>query len=149
MTHQPSVWCSKYYFFFHNFLQNSLQKLFQFIFLFFYKFTKIKIKSFECPKPISNYKKNNAWNIRRLVNDSFVPANQRTSVLYCRLSHFRASARQMIYGSREFTSTFFVILRTYLRGKGDLISEGIFTVVLNTMPRYHPQLFNLKWKMRG
>ena len=34
-------------FFFHNFLQNSLQKSFQFI---LYNFTKIKIKSFECPK---------------------------------------------------------------------------------------------------
>ena len=51
MTRQPSVWCFKYYFF-HNFLQNSLQKSFQFIFLFLYKFTKIKIKSFECPKSI-------------------------------------------------------------------------------------------------
>ena len=35
MTHRPSIWCSKYHFFFHNFLQNSLQKLFLFIFLFF------------------------------------------------------------------------------------------------------------------
>ena len=43
MTHRPSVWCSKYYYFFHNFLQNSLQKSFQFIsFL-------IKKKSFEPP----------------------------------------------------------------------------------------------------
>ena len=38
MTYQPSVWCSKY-FFFHNFMQNTLQKSFQFIFLFFYNFT--------------------------------------------------------------------------------------------------------------
>ena len=49
--------------------------------LFFYKFTKIKIKSFECPKSIRNDKKNNAWNIRRLVNESFVPATQRPT--YC------------------------------------------------------------------
>ena len=49
MTH------SKYYFF-HNFLQNALQTSFQFIFLFFHNFTKIKIKTFECP----NYEKNNA-----------------------------------------------------------------------------------------
>ena len=42
---------------FHNFLQNSLQKLFQFIILCFYKFTKIIIKSFECPKSITNYEK--------------------------------------------------------------------------------------------
>ena len=40
MTHRPSVWCSKYFILFHNFLQNFLQKLFHFIFLFFYNFTK-------------------------------------------------------------------------------------------------------------
>ena len=37
--------------FFHDFLQNSLQKFFQFIVIFFIcNYTKIKIKSFECPK---------------------------------------------------------------------------------------------------
>ena len=42
MTHRPSVWCSKYYFF-HDFLQNSMQKWFQCIFfIYFYKFTKKK-----------------------------------------------------------------------------------------------------------
>ena len=45
----------------------------------------MKIKSFECPKSIKDYKKNNSWNIRRLVDESFDPANQRTSILYCRL----------------------------------------------------------------
>ena len=70
-------------FFFHNFLQNSLQNGFN---LFFYKFTKIKIEIFECPKSIRNYEKNNAWNIRQLVGESFVPANQLTSVL---LSDFK------------------------------------------------------------
>ena len=49
----------------------------------------MKIKSFECPKSIRNYKENNAWNIRHLLEESFVPANQRTSVLYCRLSDFK------------------------------------------------------------
>ena len=34
-----------------------------------------------------NYEnKNDTWNIRRLVDESFVPANLQTSVLYCRLS---------------------------------------------------------------
>ena len=47
--------------------------------LFFYEFTKMKIISFECPKSIKNYIKNNAWNITRLADDSFVPENQRTS----------------------------------------------------------------------
>ena len=41
-----------------------------------YNLTKIEIKSFECPKSIRNYEKNNAWNIRRLVDKSFVPAAQ-------------------------------------------------------------------------
>ena len=72
-------------YFFHEFLQNSFQKSFQFIFLFsFNNFTKIKEMIFECP--VRNYKKNNAWNIRHLVDESFVPVNQQTSELYCRLS---------------------------------------------------------------
>ena len=74
-------------FFFHIFLQNSLQKLFQFIFLFFYKITKIKIKSFECPKSIRNYEKNNAWSIRHLVDDLLVPSSKQPSVIYCRLTN--------------------------------------------------------------
>ena len=56
--------------------------------LFFQKITKMKIKSFECPKPIRNMKKKNIWNFRRLVDESFVPSAQRTNVLYCRLSDF-------------------------------------------------------------
>ena len=39
--------------FFHNFFQKS----FQFIFSSFYKFTKIKTRSFECLKSIRNYEK--------------------------------------------------------------------------------------------
>ena len=48
-----------------------------FCFSFFYNFTKMKIKSFECPKSIRNCEKNNTWNLRRLVDESFVPATQR------------------------------------------------------------------------
>ena len=39
----------------------------------------MKIKSFECPKLIKVYKRNNSWNIRHLVDGTFVPENQRTS----------------------------------------------------------------------
>ena len=47
----------------------------------------MKIKSFECPKSIGNYeKKKKNWNIKRLVDGSFVPSAQRTSVLYSRLT---------------------------------------------------------------
>ena len=53
----------------------------------------MKIKSFECHKSIRNYKKNNAWNIRCLVDESFVPVNQQTCVLYCRLSDLKRHAR--------------------------------------------------------
>ena len=48
----------------------------------------MKIKSFVCPKSIRNYEKNNAWNIKPLVNESFVQATQRPSVSYiedCRI----------------------------------------------------------------
>ena len=72
-------------FLFYNFLQNSLQKSFQFIFQFSYKSTKMKKRSFECPKSVQNYRENNDWNIRRLVDEPFVPANQQTSKLCCRL----------------------------------------------------------------
>ena len=48
--------------------------------LFFYKITKMKIKSFECPKSIGNYEKKNTWNISCLVDKSFVPSAQWTSV---------------------------------------------------------------------
>ena len=53
---------------FHNILQNPLQNSFQFIFLLLYNFTKVNINSFECP----NYEKNNAWNIRRLVDELLI-----------------------------------------------------------------------------
>ena len=71
-----------FFIFFSYFLAEFFTKIVSIYFFFFYKFTKIKIKSFECPKSIRNYKKNNAWNITRLVDESFVQANQQTSVLY-------------------------------------------------------------------
>ena len=48
----------------------------------------MKIKSFEFPKSIKSIKKNNAWNIRLLVDDSFVPSSKQPSVIYCRLTDF-------------------------------------------------------------
>ena len=36
-----------------------------------------------------SWKNNNTWNIRRLVDDSFVPSSQRPSVIYQRLTDFR------------------------------------------------------------
>ena len=86
MNCPPSVWYSKYYFFFHDLLQNSLQKSFQFIFLFFYEITKIKIKSFYCPKSIESIKRDNNWNIRLLVDDYSVPLSKEPSIIYFRLT---------------------------------------------------------------
>ena len=86
---RPSVWCSKYYFF-HDFLQNSLQKYFQSICLFFLKNTKIKVKSFKCPKSIKSLKKIilgtlDAWSTIRLSNRPSDPG-----WIYLRLTDFKA-----------------------------------------------------------
>ena len=48
----------------------------------------MKIKSFKCPKSIRNYEKKNTWNVKHLVDDSFVPLAHPTSVLYSRLMDF-------------------------------------------------------------
>ena len=71
-----SVWCSKYCFFFHDFLQNHLKKWFQCNFLKFINLQKIEFWVYK------KLWKTNAWNIWHLINDSFIPAKQQTSVLY-------------------------------------------------------------------
>ena len=38
-------------------------------------------------------KKNDTWNIRRLVEESFVPSTQLISILYCRLTDFKFLGR--------------------------------------------------------
>ena len=58
------------------------------IFLFSYKITKIKIKSFESPKSIKKYQKKYTWNIRFLVDDSFVPSSKLPSMIYLLLTDF-------------------------------------------------------------
>ena len=50
----------------------------------------MKIKSFKCPKSIKSIKRNNAWIIRLLVDDSFVPSSKQPSIIYCRLTNFTA-----------------------------------------------------------
>ena len=49
-TQQPSVCCSKYYFFFTISCKILCKNCFNLFFLFIHKFTKTKIKSFESPK---------------------------------------------------------------------------------------------------
>ena len=52
-----------------------------------------------------NYEKTiiHTWNIRQLVNESFVPATQRTSVLYWRLTDFRSLDSRKEYLGRLWT----------------------------------------------
>ena len=82
-SQRPSVWCSKYYFFFIISCKILCKNRFN---LFFYNFTKMKVKSFECPKSIRNYEKkimlgtSDAWSMSR--------SSQRASVLYWRMSDF-------------------------------------------------------------
>ena len=53
---------------------------------FFYKITKIKIKSFDCPTSIKSIKKNSTWNIKLLDDNSFAPSSKQASLIYCRLT---------------------------------------------------------------
>ena len=74
MNHRPSVWCSKYYFFFLISCKILCKNPFNY---FFHKFTKIK--SFECPKSIRNYEKimlgtSDAWSTSHLSHRSSEPA---------------------------------------------------------------------------
>ena len=47
-----------------------------------------EIKNFECSKSIRSYEKSNAWNIKRLVGGSFGQTNDRSIVLFHKLSDF-------------------------------------------------------------
>ena len=68
-------------------------------------------------------KKPNNWSMKRLVSESFVPANQRNSILLCRLSdflchHFKglmadlyvASPKSSLIDYRKVVSNHFVVL---------------------------------------
>ena len=84
---RPRVWCSKYYFFI-LFIDLGHSKLFIFIFVILQGNKKINWKDFCKELCKKSWKKNNTWNIRCLVDDSFVPSSKQTSVLYCRLTDF-------------------------------------------------------------
>ena len=76
------------------FFKQNLAKFFAKTLLIFfsYKITSMKIKSFECTNSIRNYEKRKTWNVRRLVDESFVPPAPQTSVLYCRLLDLQSSS---------------------------------------------------------
>ena len=79
---RPRVWCSNYYFF-YTFYRLRAPKT-----LYFYNFIKKLENKLKGKNFARNHEKKNTWNIRRLVNDSFVPSSKRPSVLYCKLTDF-------------------------------------------------------------
>ena len=54
---------------------------------------KIEILGFECLKSIRNYEKKNAWNIRCLVDESFVQASHQVIVICFRLSDLQIATK--------------------------------------------------------
>ena len=131
----PSIWCSKYYFFFMISCKILCRKGFK-VFS-FYKFTKIKIKSFQCLNSIRNYKKNNAWNIWHLVNDPFVSTNQRPSVLYCRLTNFRDRLKKLlVIGLTIFRLLWFCQFSKLYGSKNNLILTPFWDWLLQSLLIY-------------
>ena len=84
------------HFFFKISCKILFAKILSIYFLIFYKITKIKIKSFECPKYVSI--KKNTWNIRHhQVDESFVPSSKQPSVIYCRLTDFMLAHHRTLW----------------------------------------------------
>ena len=83
-TCHPSVWHSKDFFFIF-FLDLWRSQNFFFISVIFQKNRRVNWKGF-CKEFCKILWKN--WNIRRLVDESFVQWAQRTSISYCRLTYF-------------------------------------------------------------
>ena len=111
LNHRPSVWCSKYYFFFIISWKILCKKPFNSFYYFFYKITKLKIKSFECPKSIKSIRKiilgtSDSWSTIRLSHcnatqrnilliDGYLVSNiwqKKTDVLfvYCKVANINA-----------------------------------------------------------
>ena len=101
-------------------------------FNFFYKFTKIKMKILEHSKSIRNNKRNNAWNIRPLVDNSFVPVNQLTSVLYCRLSDFTTTHKKLSTVSFYRQAIHKKFLRRFgnILGLNMMVKSGLENIIL-------------------
>ena len=114
MNRRPSIWCSKYYFFpwfLAKYIAKSLS--IHFVILFFLN-TKIKVKSFECPKSVKILKKNNTWNIRRLVDDSFVQSAKLPSIIYLRLTDLKSMVGHNVPTLIEIGLTYLEILFKFL-----------------------------------
>ena len=84
------VWLTKCLMFQVLFLGKLFSKILSISFKFFYNFTKIKLKSFQCPKSkpvLFSIYQNNTWTIRPLVDKTIDPATQ-CIYIYWRLSDF-------------------------------------------------------------
>ena len=85
---RPRVWCS----FFHTFYRFKALKTLYFYFCNSIKKWENKFKGFLQRILQDIMKKDNAWNIMRLVNDSFVQSSKQPSILFCRLTEFKVCA---------------------------------------------------------
>ena len=96
---RPRVWCSNYYFF-YTFYRLRAPKT-----LYFYNFIKKLENKLKGKNFARNHEKKNTWNIRRLVDDWFVPSSKQPSVSYCRLTdlwrHCRVQFWPAVEGRKE------------------------------------------------
>ena len=99
---------------------------------FFYKITKIMIFAENYAR---FYEKKNTWNIRRLVDDSFVPSSKRPSVLYCKLTDFKRFGCQEVIINRPL-SIRNGIFSNFGRYKREEICMKIENVTFQTMSYY-------------
>ena len=107
--------------------------------------SKTKIKSFECPKSIKNYEKNNTGNIRRLVDESFDPATQR---LILKIVGFYYAMNLLIDDSK---STFYWVLNKCSSGLGTTLvkpSTSVLTFVFQFQKTYEMSQRNWAWYYR-
>ena len=77
-------------FLFRLFIDLGHSKLFTFIFCISFFLNRLKVFLQTFLQEIM--KRNNTWNIRRLVDNSFVPTSKPPSVFYCRLTDFCCTA---------------------------------------------------------
>ena len=88
---RPRVWCSKYYFL-YTFYRLRALKILYFYFCNLIKNSENKLQGFLQRILQEILKKNNStWNIRCLVDNSFVPLSKQPSILYCKLTDFRSA----------------------------------------------------------
>ena len=79
----------------------ALKTLYFYFCNFIKKNKKINWKDFFKEFCKKSWKKNNTWNIRRLVDDSFVPSSNRPGVIYCRLTDFSTECQDYDLSHKE------------------------------------------------